>query len=79
MSEEPINPYVGLRPFEMDESLLFFGRTEQTMELLQRLHRHHFLAVVGSSGCGKSSLLRAGLIPLLKAGFLVNDSDLWSV
>ncbi|MGB5236845.1 MAG: hypothetical protein WBN59_04365, partial [Flavobacteriaceae bacterium] len=73
------NPYVGLRPYEPNESLLFFGRETQTWELLQRLYTHRFVAVVGSSGCGKSSLLRAGLIPALKGGFLVDDSDEWVV
>jgi AAA ATPase domain/D-alanyl-D-alanine carboxypeptidase len=72
-----MNPFVGLRPFESEESLLFFGRREQAIELLQRLHETRFLAVVGSSGCGKSSLVRAGLIPKLKAGFLVEECDLW--
>jgi Tfp pilus assembly protein PilN/energy-coupling factor transporter ATP-binding protein EcfA2 len=47
--------------------------------LLQRLHQHHFVAVVGNSGCGKSSLLRAGLIPDLKAGYLVDDGDQWII
>jgi hypothetical protein len=79
MRTDTNNPYVGLRPFDVDESLLFFGRNDQTMELLQRLHDHHFVAVVGSSGCGKSSLLRAGLIPALKAGYLVDDSDHWFI
>src|SRR5690349_9554144 len=74
-----VNPFVGLRPFESEESLLFFGRREQAIELLQRLHATHFLAVVGSSGCGKSSLVRAGLIPKLKAGFLVEERDIWRV
>jgi hypothetical protein len=74
-----VNPFVGLRPFESEESLLFFGRREQAIELLQRLHATHFLAVVGSSGCGKSSLVRAGLIPKLKAGFLVEERDIWHV
>src|ERR1051325_2891029 len=73
------NPFVGMRPFESEECLLFFGRREQAIELLQRLHATHFLAVVGSSGCGKSSLVRAGLIPKLKAGFLVEERDLWHV
>lgn len=73
------NPYVGLRSFDTDESLLFFGRDNQTLELLQRLHEHSFVAVVGSSGSGKSSLLRAGLIPALTGGFLVNNSDSWKV
>ena len=75
----PRNPFVGLRPFESHESILFFGRDEQTMELLQRLHQYHFVAVTGSSGCGKSSLIRAGLIPRLKAGYLVDDRDKWMI
>lgn len=78
-SSGPKNPYVGLRPFQMDESLLFFGREDQTLELLQRLHKHSFVAVVGSSGSGKSSLLRAGLIPALMGGFLVENSDKWMI
>jgi tetratricopeptide (TPR) repeat protein len=73
------NPFVGLRPFESAESLLFFGRREQIMELLQLLHRSRFLAIVGSSGCGKSSLIRAGLIPKLKAGFLAGRRDQWRI
>ena len=73
------NPYVGLRPFNSNESLLFFGRNEQVVQLLKRLHAHHFVAVVGGSGSGKSSLIRAGLIPALKAGYLVDDSDQWSI
>ena len=71
------NPFVGLRPFESDESLLFFGRQQQTVELLEQLHKHHFVAIVGSSGSGKSSLIRAGLIPSLKAGYLIQDRDSW--
>ncbi|KPA09462.1 Sulphatase-modifying factor domain protein [Candidatus Magnetomorum sp. HK-1] len=72
-----MNPYVGLRPYESHESPLFFGRREQSAALLDKLGKTRFLAVVGSSGCGKSSLIRAGLIPLLRAGFLVDDRDKW--
>jgi len=75
----PDNPFVGLRPFESTESLLFFGRRDQTLELMEKLHQTRFVAVVGSSGCGKSSLIRAGLIPGLKAGFLVHDLDRWKI
>ena len=75
----PQNPFVGLRPFTSDEGLLFFGRRDQTLALLEQLHKTRFLAVVGSSGCGKSSLIRAGLIPKLKAGFLVEHSDQWHI
>src|SRR5262245_36450474 len=73
------NPFVGLRPFRSDEGPLFFGRLEQSTELLEKLHHTRFLGVVGSSGCGKSSLIRAGLIPKLKAGFLVSDRSRWRV
>jgi len=79
VSDTPANPFVGLRPFEADDSLLFFGRQQQAAELMRRLHDERFVAVVGSSGCGKSSLVRAGLIPTLHAGFLVDDRDVWHV
>ena len=81
MNPEPqaTNPYVGLRPFEQEDSLYFFGRREQTVELLEQLAETHFLAVVGSSGCGKSSLIRAGLIPALLGGFLVEERDVWQI
>ncbi|MHC4446044.1 MAG: nSTAND1 domain-containing NTPase, partial [Planctomycetota bacterium] len=73
------NPFVGLRPFESRDSLYYFGRKEQTHALLKQLYTNRFVAVVGSSGCGKSSLVRAGLIPNLEAGFLVQDRDLWEI
>src|SRR6059058_2478217 len=74
---KPPNPFVGLRPFQSDETIFFFGRRREEIELLDSLHRSRFVAVVGSSGCGKSSLIRAGLIPKLQAGYLVEDRDLW--
>jgi WD40 repeat protein/energy-coupling factor transporter ATP-binding protein EcfA2 len=70
-------PYPGLRPFQPDEAHIFFGREEQTDELLRRLKDGHFLAIVGSSGCGKSSLVRAGLIPALETGFMGSEGPLW--
>ena len=57
------NPFPGLRSFEPEEAHLFFGRETQIKELTDRLSRVRFLAVVGTSGCGKSSLVRAGLLP----------------
>ena len=54
------NPFPGLRPFETDEYRLFFGREGQASSLITRLERSHFLAIVGTSGSGKSSLVRAG-------------------
>ncbi len=78
MTEEQ-NPYVGLRPFFLKDSLHFFGREAQTAELLAVLRQHRFLGVVGSSGSGKSSLVRAGLLPALFGGFLVGDRDRWRI
>ena len=69
-------PYQGLRPFEADASHFFFGRERQISELLERLNER-FLAVVGTSGSGKSSLVRAGLIPALRNGFLFKAGRRW--
>jgi hypothetical protein len=62
-------PYPGLRPFEPDEAFLFFGREMLIQELLSRLSANRFLAVAGNSGSGKSSLVRAGLVPALQQGY----------
>lgn len=65
------SPYVGLRPFTEDDAALYFGRRVQVDELLIRLGSpRRFVAVIGDSGTGKSSLIAAGLIPALKAGAL---------
>ncbi len=71
------NPFPGLRPFEPDEEHLFFGREKETDELLRRLRTNRFLAVVGTSGSGKSSLVRSGLIPSLQGGYLVGAGSSW--
>ena len=70
-------PFPGLRPFESSDSHLFFGREAQVEALLERLSRHHFLAVVGTSGSGKSSLVKAGLLPDLRRGYLVGATSRW--
>jgi hypothetical protein len=72
-------PYPGLRPFEPQESFLFFGRQANTNELLRRLSRQRLLAVVGTSGSGKSSLVRAGLIPALYRGHLAGAGSSWCI
>jgi len=73
------NPYPGLRPFQAEETHLFFGRDEQRIELLHRLGGTRFLAIVGTSGSGKSSLVRAGLLPGLHGGFMAGPSDVWRI
>lgn len=59
------SPYLGLRKFEVRDKDLFFGRDQLTSRLLDRLKEAPFLLVLGASGSGKSSLIRAGLIPKL--------------
>ena len=71
--------YPGLRPFDVEDALLFFGREEQTDELLRRLDDTRFLAVVGLSGNGKSSLERAGLLAALRRGHLTEAGPRWKV
>jgi tetratricopeptide (TPR) repeat protein len=58
-------PFPGLRPFAYQDHEYFFGREEQNFALYRLIDRFRFIAVVGSSGSGKSSLVRAGLLPLL--------------
>ena len=73
------NPYPGLRPFEASDAEYFFGRDRQVDDLLVGLRDHRFVAVLGMSGSGKSSLVRAGLIPALKAGHLTCSGSRWRV
>ena len=73
------NPFPGLRPFETDEYRLFFGREGQSDALIERLERSHFLAVVGTSGSDKSSLVRAGLLPSLRGGMMAGAGAGWRV
>jgi hypothetical protein len=71
-------PYPGLRPFEQHEAEIFFGRESHVDRLLEILQRTRFLAVIGPSGSGKSSLVRAGMLPALAAGWLGTGSD-WRI
>ncbi len=59
-------PYRGLQPFGVDDEDLFFGRDVDIAAALGRLARSGFLAVSGASGSGKSSLVRAGVVPALR-------------
>ncbi|MFF4276711.1 helix-turn-helix domain-containing protein [Streptomyces sp. NPDC001536] len=62
-----LTPYRGLARFETGDSGLFFGRDQLTADLVDLLRGRRFAAVFGPSGSGKSSLLRAGLIPALRS------------
>ncbi|GGK08868.1 hypothetical protein GCM10010123_43410 [Pilimelia anulata] len=63
--EEP--PYRGLTSFDVADAGRFFGREALVATLTERARAHGFLAIVGDSGSGKSSVLRAGLLPALRA------------
>src|SRR5216683_5503297 len=74
-----INPFPGLRSFESSETHLFFGRDGQSDELLGILARNRFVAVVGVSGSGKSSLVRSGLLPAIERGFMPGAGSDWRI
>ena len=78
-SQVPTSPYPGLRSFHEYESTIFFGRDEQVDQLLERLESKRLVAVTGDSGCGKSSLVRAGLLPALRAGLLQGGRTQWRI
>ena len=73
------NPFPGLRPFDMDEEYLFFGRENQRKELIALLREQRFIAVLGTSGSGKSSLVRAGLLPALCGGVMTSAGSNWQI
>ncbi|MFP4323542.1 MAG: protein kinase domain-containing protein, partial [Anaerolineales bacterium] len=77
---EPDNPFKGLRPFQESDAADFFGREALVGRLVGRLSdadaNARFLAVVGPSGSGKSSAVKAGLIPALREGAL-RGADTW--
>ena len=69
-------PYKGLAPFGRSDAALFCGRERLVATLVTRLAVHRFLAVIGPSGIGKSSLVAAGMVPALAAAALPG-SDRW--
>jgi WD40 repeat protein/DNA-binding SARP family transcriptional activator len=70
-------PYKGLARFEASDAVYFFGREQLAAELVARVVGASVLAVIGPSGSGKSSLVRAGLLPALRDG-LVPGADRWA-
>ncbi|NEO52894.1 MAG: PQQ-binding-like beta-propeller repeat protein [Okeania sp. SIO3B5] len=74
-----VAPYRGLSYFQQQENdaVFFHGRTRLTDELIDRVRTNNFVAVLGASGSGKSSLLRAGLLYQLKQGQKISGSDRW--
>jgi energy-coupling factor transporter ATP-binding protein EcfA2 len=71
-------PYRGLETFDEEHAEFFFGRERDIQRLLEKLKATRFVAVLGASGSGKSSLTRAGLIPALKQGALPQSAN-WTI
>ena len=61
-----VSPYPGPRPFQPNEQEVFFGRDQETRELVSLLFAHRLLFLYAQSGAGKTSLLNAGVIPALR-------------
>lgn len=72
----PPCPYPGLAPFSEADQRRFFGRSQEVAEMVERLNFHPFLAVIGPSGSGKSSLVAAGLLPALRTSRLFGPQPL---
>ena len=68
-------PYLGLQYFTEADADQFFGRELLTAQVIKRLHDDRFLAVIGASGSGKSSLVRAGVVPTLRQGQTLADGS----
>jgi WD40 repeat protein len=74
---EIATPFPGLRPFREGEDHLFFGRESQVDTMIDKLAGRRFLAVVGTSGSGKSSLVNCGLRPALHRGLMAKAGTSW--
>jgi hypothetical protein len=72
-------PYPGLRSFWREETDLFFGREGCVDDMVNRLSATRFLAVLGASGSGKSSLVKTGMLDALELGFLSNAGPRWAM
>ncbi len=71
-------PFRGLEVFDEEHARFFFGREALTQYLVEQLRTDRFLAVVGASGSGKSSVVRAGLVPHIRAGDLIGSAK-WPI
>ena len=75
--QEITGPYPGLRPFQEYERAMFYGRDRQVQEIIERLRKTHFVAVLGASASGKSSVVHAGVVPELRSFAIEDKGDSW--
>jgi len=73
--DERESPFVGLSAFGIEQAHLFFGRDKEITEILNKLREEDIIAVVGDSGSGKSSLIKAGVIPKYLNGWLNSEAE----
>ncbi len=70
------SPFLGIHPYRFSDKDIFFGREDKIDELFAKVLLHRLILVFGESGNGKSSLINAGLIPLLQTeGFAPEKAD----
>ena len=73
------NPYKGLAYFDYEDAKYFYGREKLTDELLEKVRENNFLAIMGATGSGKSSIIRAGLVYQIRQGEQISGSEDWQV
>lgn len=71
-------PYRGLNTFDEEHAAMFFGREGDVQRIVEKLKASRFLAVLGPSGSGKSSVVRAGVVPALRPGGITGSRD-WPI
>ena len=69
----PACPYLGMKPFTAADQGRFYGREAEIQQAVDQLRRHPFLAIIGPSGSGKSSLVAAGVLPALEKSHFFAD------
>ena len=72
-----ICPYPGLRPFAEEESIFFKGRDVHIREIVKMLEQNKMSFITGASGDGKSSMVFAGVLPFISAGFSKSEFNSW--
>lgn len=77
--QKNINPFIGLRSFDESEHGLFFGRKELIKKISGSLLKTGFTTIIGSSGIGKSSLIKSGVVPFLRRNSEKSEGNNWKI